>query len=305
MPIKKLELDNLHPANPLKEVVKNINDNLDAITEIINNLNGGIAVMGEQGPKGDPGIDGREGPTGPQGERGTPGERGDQGVPGRDGVNGQDGAPGKDGATGLQGEQGIPGKDGLPGPQGIPGLQGPKGETGAQGVQGLPGPQGIQGLKGDTGATGPAGAKGDIGAQGIQGVAGPVGAQGPAGVGILGFTSGYVNAGAFVTLDNIKATVTTSGSRGISVAAVSGSFTASIAGHYMYSYASAEGTATAYPGHTTTVTPSGSWFNWSFGNAGDTSIFYVNDYNNKRFYRITVMIGAGYANNFISIERLY
>lgn len=124
------------------------------------------------------------------------------------------------------------------------------------------------------------------------------------GVTSLGFASGYVNAGTFVTLDNIKATIATSGSRGISVASVSGSFTASIAGHYMYSYASAEGTATAYPGHTTTVTPSGSWFNWSFGNAGDTSIFYVNDYNNKRFYRITVMIGASYLNNFISIERL-
>jgi hypothetical protein len=133
---------------------------------------------------------------------------------------------------------------------------------------------------------------------------GPSGPQGPAGVGIRGFASGYVNAGTFVTLDNIKATVTTSGARGISVASVSGSFTASVAGHYMYSYSTPGGTATAYPGHTTTITPSPSWFNWSFGNAGDTAIFYVNDYNNSKFYRITMMIGSGYNNNFISIERL-
>jgi hypothetical protein len=73
----------------------------------------------------------------------------------------------------------------------------------------------------------------------------------------------------------------------------------------MYSWASAEGTATAYPGANYSITPSGSFFNWSFGNAGDTSIYYINDYTNKRFYRVTLMIGASYLNNFISIERLH
>lgn len=150
---------------------------------------------------------------------------------------------------------------------------------------------------------GPAGPQGEKGI-GIKGDPGEPGKTGPAGVGVLGFASGYVNAGTYVTLDNIKATVATGGARGLSVASVSGTFTASIGGHYMYNWSSAEGTATAYPGHTTTVTPSGSWFGWSFGNAGDTAIYYVNDYNNKRFYRITMMIGASYLNNFISIERL-
>lgn len=131
-----------------------------------------------------------------------------------------------------------------------------------------------------------------------------IGAASGTATGIKGFASGYVDAGQFVILDNIKATVATSGARGLSVASVSGSFTASISGHYMYSYSTPSGTATAYPGHTTTVTPSGSWFGWSFGNAGDTAIYYVNDYNNKKFYRITMMIGASYLNNFISIERL-
>lgn len=127
---------------------------------------------------------------------------------------------------------------------------------------------------------------------------------GPAGVGIKGFASGYVNAGTFITLDNIKATVPTSGNRGLSVASVSGTFTASVAGHFMFSYSGPGGSAMSYPGTTVTTTPSASWFGWNFGNAGDTSIYLVNDYNNNRFYRITLMIGYGYNNNFISIERL-
>jgi hypothetical protein len=132
-----------------------------------------------------------------------------------------------------------------------------------------------------------------------------VGAQGPQGVGIKGFASGYVNAGTFVTLDNVKVSVTTSGNRGLCMATVSGTMTCSIAGHYMYSYSGPSGTATTYPGANYTTTPSGSFFGWSFGNAGDTSIYMINDYTNQRFYRVTLMIGAAYNNNFISIERLY
>lgn len=152
-------------------------------------------------------------------------------------------------------------------------------------VRGIPGPQGEKGL-------------------GIKGDPGEPGTPGTPGTGIKGFASGYVNAGTFVTLDNIKVSVTTGGSRGLCMATVTGTMTCSIAGHYMYSYASAEGTATTYPGANYSITPSGSFFNWSFGNAGDTSIYYVNDYTNKRFYRVTLMIGASYLNNFISIERL-
>lgn len=138
----------------------------------------------------------------------------------------------------------------------------------------------------------------------LTGMQGPQGLQGPAGVGIKGFASGYVNAGAFVTLDNIKATVTGTWPRGLSVATVSGTATYSISGSYALS-GGASGNATAYPGANYTTTPSGSWFGWGFGNAGDASTYLVNDYTNKKFYRIHLMIGAGYIDNFISIERLY
>lgn len=151
-------------------------------------------------------------------------------------------------------------------------------------VRGIPGPQGEKGV----------GAKGDQGE------------PGPSGTGIKGFASGYVNAGTFVTLDNIKASVTTSGNRGLSVASVSGSFQAMISGSYASATVGASGSATRGDSVPTyTITPSTSWFGWGFPNAGDGSTYLVNDITNQRFYRIHLMIGPGYNNNFISIERLY
>ena len=135
-------------------------------------------------------------------------------------------------------------------------------------------------------------------------LSGAQGPQGPAGVGIKGFASGYVDAGQFVTLDNLKFGVTTGGQRGLCCATVSGTATLSISANYALA-GGASGYATSYPGANYTTTPSGSWFGWSFANAGDGSVYNVNDYTNKRFYRVTLMIGASYLSNFISIERLY
>lgn len=151
-------------------------------------------------------------------------------------------------------------------------------------VRGVPGPQGEKGM-------------------GVKGDPGPQGPQGPVGVGIKGFASGYVNAGTFVTLDNIKASVSTSGSRGLSVATVTGTMVLSISASYAF-INGASGSATSYPGATYTTTPSGSWFGWHFPNAGDGSTYLLNDYANKRVYRIHLLIGASYIDNFISIERL-
>jgi hypothetical protein len=115
--------------------------------------------------------------------------------------------------------------------------------------------------------------------------------------------AGYVNAGTFVTLDNIKASVTTSGNRGLSVCTVAGTFTATIYANYSCT-GGGNGHSTAWPGATYNTTPSGSWFGYNFPNAGDGSTYIVNDYNNQRVYRIILMIGPGYNNNFISIERI-
>lgn len=128
-----------------------------------------------------------------------------------------------------------------------------------------------------------------------------IGATNP--TGIKGFASGYVDAGQFVTLDNLKFTVTTSGQRGLSCATVSGTVNLSISSSYSV-VGGASGTSNGYPGSAMTTTPSGSWFGYHFPNAGDGSVYLINDYTNQRVYRVTLLIGYAYTKNFISIERL-
>jgi len=114
--------------------------------------------------------------------------------------------------------------------------------------------------------------------------------------------SGFVDAGTFVTLDNLKCTVTTSANRGLSIAAVSTSFTANISGQYTVVGGSGGGTSANV---TYTTTPTTSLYNWNFPTEGDGSQYQIVDKTNNRVYRVSLMIGAAYLNNFISIERLF
>jgi hypothetical protein len=130
-------------------------------------------------------------------------------------------------------------------------------------------------------------------------------AKAPSGVGgeLTWKASGIVNPGTYVALDNIKATLTSSGTyRGLSIAAVSTSFTANISAHYAMNGGANGG---ANFNNAITTTPTSAIFGWGFGTEGDGSYYNILDKTNNRFYRITLMIGAGYNNNFISIERLY
>lgn len=122
--------------------------------------------------------------------------------------------------------------------------------------------------------------------------------------GLKGFASGYVDAGQFVTLDNLKFAVTTGNPRGLCCATVTGTATLSIAATYSVVGGSG-GNSTTYPGANYTTTPSGTWFGYHFPNAGDGSTYLINDYTNQRVYRVHLLIGASYIKNFISIERLY
>jgi hypothetical protein len=114
--------------------------------------------------------------------------------------------------------------------------------------------------------------------------------------------SGMVAAGTFVTLDNLKCTVTTSSNRGLSIGAVSTTFEADLSGWYAASIGSAGG-STNNISYTTTA--SSSLFNWNFVAHGDTAHYHIRDKTNDRFYRVTMMIGVSYISNFISIERLF
>lgn len=127
--------------------------------------------------------------------------------------------------------------------------------------------------------------------------------QAGAGVGTLlnNRVSGFVNAGTFLTMDNIKATVTTSAPRGLSLATVSGSFAYIIGGTFAGAGVGSGGSSAS---GTLTTTPTGSIFNWGFTVSGDIATYILTDTTNNRCYRITLQIGASFNNNSIIIERL-
>jgi len=119
---------------------------------------------------------------------------------------------------------------------------------------------------------------------------------------LLWKTSGMVGAGTFVTLDNLKCAVTTSDNRGLSIGAVTTTFEADVSGYYTRPGAVGGSTGN---NQTYTTTASNSLFNWHFPTHGDMVQINLRDKTNNRFYRITMMIGASYISNFISIERLF
>ena len=112
---------------------------------------------------------------------------------------------------------------------------------------------------------------------------------------------GRVTAGTFLTFENLKFSVTTSGQRGLSIATVSGTVNLYVEGKYNNgnAYGSRTDSAVSY-----TTTPSGSPFGWGFLSAGDTIIYHLTDADNSRMYRVTLIIMPSYINNFIAIERL-
>jgi hypothetical protein len=114
--------------------------------------------------------------------------------------------------------------------------------------------------------------------------------------------SGMVATGTFVTLDNLKCTITTSGNRGLSIGAVSTNFEADVSGVWMTAGGSAGASANNL---SYTTTASTSLFDVNFVAHGNTAQYQIRDKTNNRFYRVTMMIGISYLNNFISIERLF
>lgn len=146
------------------------------------------------------------------------------------------------------------------------------------------------------------GAMGPTGVTGPTGPTGPTGQIGPTGSGIP-YASGRVNAGVAVTLDNISVQLATSGNRSLQLRTLSGTFIGEHTG--TTSYQSGGNQFTYYSAGSTTFNTSYQYFvAWGFPTQGDTAIHHLHDTTNGRCYRITLMIGGGYNNNVIVIERL-
>ena len=157
--------------------------------------------------------------------------------------------------------------------------------TGKTGTQGTTGAQGTTGTQGTTGAQG---------TQGTQGLQGSTGTQG---------ASGFVNAGVDVTLGNLKARMSTSGNRHLQVSTVTGTYT--VYGSGVYSQNGVSGsTIDAGAPKTITTTPTGLNTGYNFATGGATDTWVIMDTGSALAWRITLVVGSGYNNNFISIERL-
>lgn len=116
--------------------------------------------------------------------------------------------------------------------------------------------------------------------------------------------SGMVNAGVAVTLGDIEARFTTTGGRSLEIRTTGPSFSAMASAYTTYN----DGYFTYYSAKSFTMSstfgyPGGQ--SWGFAKDGDLAVYYLRDTTNLRFWRFTLMVGPGYNNNFISIERLH
>lgn len=121
---------------------------------------------------------------------------------------------------------------------------------------------------------------------------------------VIPVTRSIVNQGQPVTMDNIQIQIPSSGTRGLQLKTITGTASYNVSG-----------LATYFSLGTSQITSvSGLVFNatttfqnittWSFITAGDSATYNLLDQTNRRMYRLFMMLGTGWNNNFIQIERL-
>jgi len=129
-------------------------------------------------------------------------------------------------------------------------------------------------------------------------------AKAPNGVGgeLMWKASGFVNTDVDVTLGNLKARIPSSGNKSLQVSTISGTY--SVHGSSTYSYNGIGGITLSSPLSITT-TPTYISAGYNFTVAGSTDTWILMDTSAGICWRVTMIIGPSYLNNFISIERLH
>jgi hypothetical protein len=128
----------------------------------------------------------------------------------------------------------------------------------------------------------------------------------PAGVGgeLLWKASGLVNRGVDVTLGNLKVRMASSGNASLQVSTVSGTY--SVYGSSISNYGTVGGISiTDNAPVTITTTPEYLNVGYNFLLGGYTDTWNIMDTSKSIAWRITLIVGSGYNNNMISIERLH
>lgn len=118
--------------------------------------------------------------------------------------------------------------------------------------------------------------------------------------------AGFVNAGDYIVLDNLKVRMAPSGYRSLQVATVSGTYT--VFGSDLFS-ANGSGGTTIFENNKLTITTNPAYLNAGlhFAWGGYTDTWTIMDTDNFIAWRISCIIGNTYGAyaNFITIERLY
>ena len=115
--------------------------------------------------------------------------------------------------------------------------------------------------------------------------------------------SGFVNRGVDVTLGNLKARMAATGNASLQLSTVSGTY--SVYGSGVYSQAGGVAGSNLSSTISITTTPTYIVASYNFGVAGAVDTWNIVDVNLGIAWRITMIVGFGYNNNFISIERLH
>ena len=120
-----------------------------------------------------------------------------------------------------------------------------------------------------------------------------------------GYKAANLDDGIELSLDTLAVQLPTSGARSLQFRTTSGTMGVNISGQAYWSNGAYQGNYTALYWNGNTLTTS--WqqiFTWSFPWANDKAVYSVMDLNNRRYYRITLIIGPGYKKNNIIMERL-
>ena len=113
----------------------------------------------------------------------------------------------------------------------------------------------------------------------------------------------FVARGVDVTLGNLKARIAATGNFSVQLSTVSGSYSV-YGSHYLVDNGAYSNSIDGSSPLSITTTPTYIASGNNFLGAGNTSVWLLMDTTTKMCWRITMIVGAGYNNNFISIERL-
>lgn len=120
-----------------------------------------------------------------------------------------------------------------------------------------------------------------------------------------GYKAANLDDGVELSLDTLAVQLPTTGTRSLQFRVTSGTMNVNISGEIYWNNGSNGGNYEAryWTGNTLNTTYQ-QIFGWNFPWAGDKAVYNVQDLTNRRFYRITLIIGAGYKRNVIIMERL-